>query len=404
MSAAANLARARAVAEVAPGLEAEIALAAEALERSLGSADLPEFYRVFRATRLPFLCGEYQGDAGRLFPACFEVVHRLGSISPAVALAVENHYYVTSAIATFPTHGDAGLDSKREDLLRTVVQRRLLVANTNSKVHTPRVGEIGTQARREGSGYRINGTAVYTSLSSEADLLVLMTELEGAGSAVFAIAPMQGDPALEIGDYLFPAAMIDSDTRRIAFHNLLLPESALIATAEGGLARYLFPFEMAWHQVLIPALYLGAAARAIEEARAFLTATRGRDGMPLASLDGMIVDIGRLALEYRAAVGAVEKAGEALAGVALLPRDADLLDRAVALAGVAKYAGTRAAESIVTAARRIVGARAFAGGCALERLSQEVMFASLGPEVSAVLERRAGKRALEARSFLDVAR
>jgi alkylation response protein AidB-like acyl-CoA dehydrogenase len=388
----------------APGLNAELAAAAEALEQSLAAGSLSHFYKVFRSTSLPFLCGEYKDDAGRLFPACFDVVHRLGSISPAAGLAVENHYYVTSAIATFPTHGDALLERKRAAILDAVVEGRLLVANTNSKVHTPRIGEIGTKARREGSGFQVSGTAVYTSLASEADLLVLMTELEGSGFAVFAIEPMQGNPAIEIGPYLFPAAMIDSDTRRITFHNLELPESALIATAEQGLARYLFPFEMAWHQVLIPALYLGAAAGAIEEARAFLTTARGRDGNPLAALDGMVTDMGRLAIEYRAAMCAVEKAGEALAGVRQLPRDAEQVDRALGLAGVAKYVGTRSAESIVTAARRIVGARAFGGGCALERISQEVMFASLGPEVSAVLERRAGKQALEAHSFLDVAR
>ena len=382
---------------------AEISIAAEALERALAAGDLKEFYRVFRATRLPFLCGEYKDDAGRLFAACFAIVHRLGSVSPGVALAVENHYYVTSAIATFPTHGDTGLDRRREAVLGSIVNRRLLVANTNSKVHAPRVGEIGTKARREGHGFYVNGTAVYTSLASEADLLVLMTELEGAGLAVFSIVPMQGNPGLEIGPYLFPTAMIDSDTRRIAFHDLLLPESALIATAHEGLAPYLFGFEMAWHQVLIPALYLGAAARAIEEVRIFLTSTQGRDGKPLATLDGMIVDTGRLVLDYRAAMLTVEKAGEALAGVTRLPRDAGLLDRAIRLAGAAKYAGTRTAEAIVTLARRIVGARSFAGTCPLERLSQEVMFGALGPEVSAVLERRAGKEALEAHSFLEAA-
>jgi alkylation response protein AidB-like acyl-CoA dehydrogenase len=382
-------------------MRVEIGIVADALKHALNTKDLSHFYGVFRSTRLPFLCGECKNDAVQLFRACFEIVHRLGAISPAVALAVENHYYVSSAIATFPTEGDDALQEKREEVLERIVNGRLLVANTNSKVHTPRIGEIGTHARRKGSYFCINGTAVYTSLATEADMLVLLTELEGSEFAVFAITPMQGNPAIEIGPYLFPAAMIDSDTRRITFNSLLVPESTLIATAKEGLARYLFPFEMAWHQVLIPALYLGAAAAAIDEVREFLTTTRGRDEKRLAELDGMVVDVGRLVLQYRAAVSSVERAGQALGDVQRLPRDAAMVDRSVRLAGAAKYVGTRTAEAIVGGARRIVGARVFAGGCALERLSQEVMFGALGPEVSAVLERRAGKEALEAQSFLD---
>lgn len=387
-----------------PGYGAEIALVAAALDEALARNDLSHFYRAFRATRLPFLCGELQDDAARLFPACFEVVHRLGAISPAVALAVENHYYVTSAIATFPTAADPQLHRRRGELLAAIVERRLLVANTNSKVHGATIGAIGTSARRDGDGFVLTGMAAYTSLATEADLLVLMTELEGAGPAVFAIEPMQGNPGIAIGPYLFPDAMLDSDTRRITFEDVRLPANALIAGGHDELAMLLFPFEMVWHQLLIPALYLGAAARAIEETRAFLAATKGRDGRPLAELDGMIVDVGRMSLEYRAARLGVEKAGDAIAGVRRLPHDAPLVERASLLASAAKYAGTRAAESIVTAARRIVGARTFAGGAVLERLSQEVVFASLGPEVSAVIERRYGRQALEAGSFLDIAR
>jgi alkylation response protein AidB-like acyl-CoA dehydrogenase len=72
------------------------------------------------------------------------------------------------------------------------------------------------------------------------------------------------------------------------------------------------------------------------------------------------------------------------------------------MASAAKYVGTRCAEEVVTATRRIIGARAFVGGHCLERVSQEVMFASLGPEVGAVIERRYGKRVLDERSFLDL--
>nr|WP_249812121.1 acyl-CoA dehydrogenase family protein [Bradyrhizobium sp. 188] len=377
----------------------EIAVVAEALEEAIKASDRSIFYRAFRASRLPFICHEYYDRPVELFAACFDIVHRLGGVSPAVALAVENHFYVTSAIATFPAAADPALERRRRRLIETIATERLLVANTNSKVHSVNIGEIGTLATRDGASLRVNGEAAYTSLASEADLLILLTELKGEGAVFIEIPTQSENPSVEIGPYLFPNAMLDSDTRRITFHDVRLPADALIAATQSRVTNSLVPFEMTWHQLLIPALYLGAALRAIEEVRSFLVATKGRDGQSLASLDGMVVDVGRLALEYQSARCLVHKAADALADVQEIPRDEVQVERAVHLAGAAKYTGTRAAESIVTAARRVVGARSFVGNSVLERLSNEVMFASLGPEVSAVLERRYGKLVLENKFF-----
>lgn len=369
----------------------QLDMVAAALEAALAAGDLGIFYRAFRATRLPFLCGDHRDDAGALYPACFAVVHRLGGISPAVALAVENHYYVTSAIATFPASSDLPLETFRQRLLAAVVEDRLLVANTNSKVHGGRIGALGTVAVRDGDGFRIDGEAAYASLATEADMLVLLTELSGEGFAIFVVPDLRDTPAVEIGDYLFPEAMRDSDTRRIRFRDLRLPRGALASLAATPTAGRLVPFEMAWHQALIAALYLGCAARAIDEARRFLRATTGRDGRPLAELDGMIVEMGRLAIDYAVARTAAEACVEGLRSVRTLPGDEASLQRASRQASAAKYTACRTAEAIVSSARRIVGARVFAGGNTLERLSKEVIFGSLGPEVGAVIERRFGE-------------
>ncbi len=371
-----------------------------ALQSALTSNDFTEFYRLFRSSDLPFMPAVYQNDAAGLFRLCFELLHVLGGVSPATALAIENHFYVTSAIATFPIINDTAMDRRRSALVDAICDRRMLVANTNSKVHSGKLGDIGTHACREENGFRINGKAAYTSLATQGDLLVFLTEIRDEGYAFFAIPDMQGNPAVEIGPYLFPSAMRDSDTRQIVFHDLVLPHESLLAGGKNQDVSLLVSFEMAWHQLLIPALYLGAAARAIEEVRKFLYATQGRDNRPLAELDGMIIDVGRLAIDYRGACSIVWQAGDALGEVKSLPRDAHLLEKAVDLAGTAKYIGTKCSEAVVTAARRIVGARSFASGHPLERLSQEVMFATLGPEVSAVIERRAGRQVLQQRPFV----
>ena len=275
-----------------------LARIAAALEAAVVRRDLTPFWQVFRASGLPFIGGDHDGDPIGLFQRCFAILHRLGSISPAAALAAENHYYVSSAIATFPDAGSPALETKRRALVDTMFRSRRLVANTNSQIHGAKLGELGTRARRDGARFRVTGTAAYTSLATEGDLLVFITEIEGEGPAVFVVSPMQRNPAIEIGPYLFPSAMIDSDTRKLSFRDLVLePDSLLLGGGDRALASALFGFEMAWHQILIPALYLGAAARALEEVRRFARTTRDRDDRPLAELEGIVVEVGRLGID-----------------------------------------------------------------------------------------------------------
>ncbi|GAA2798155.1 acyl-CoA dehydrogenase family protein [Saccharopolyspora taberi] len=369
------------------------------LAEALPHGDLSAFYRTFRETDLPLLPVTFRDDPRTLFRLVFETLQRLGALSPATALAVENHFYVSSAIATFPAGDDVLLEQRRHAVLDKLGARRALVANTNSKIQGNKLGQIGTVARRKADRFVVTGRASYTSLATEGDVLVFLTRIEDEGHAIFVIDPMQGNPAVEIGPYLFPSAMQDSDTRQITFHDLELTEDDLLLSPANPQAGLLIEHEMAWHQLLIPALYLGAAAGALEAVRTFLRGTTGRDGKPLAELDGMVVDVGRLALDHRSACFTVLQAGETLATVRRLPDDEEALRRAANDARAAKYVGTRCAEEIVTAARRIVGARSYAGGHVLERLSQEVAFGPLGPEVSAAIERRYGEAALGDESF-----
>lgn len=385
---------------LAPAYQDQLALLADALPTALADGDLRDFFRLFRSTDLPFVAPAHVGQTRPLFRLCFEILHRLGAISPATALAIENHYFVTSAIATAPA-ADDDASGARDELLAAIAGRRLLVANTNSRVHTSKLGTIGTTAQRRGNGFRVNGRAAYLSLASEAAILVFITKIADEGPAIFAIEPLQDNPSIEIGPLLFPAAMIDSDTRSVTFHDLDLPPEALLVGPTDEHASAFIAFEMTWHQLLLPALYLGAAAGAIEEIRRFVGATQGSDGRLLADKDGTIVDVGRLAIEYRSACATLLQAGERLATVQRYPDDLDALESAVDDAGVAKYVATRCAEQIVAAARRFVGPRAFTGGQLLERLSQEVMFGPLGPEVSSAIERRHGARALNGGSFLE---
>jgi alkylation response protein AidB-like acyl-CoA dehydrogenase len=370
-----------------------------ALESGLAGNDLTEFYDVLRASELPFIAVAHNGDSCGLARACRDIVHRLGGLSPAVTLAFENHLFVTAALATF-TVQDKGLNARARAILKRVGKERLFVANTSSRIHASKLNAIGALAQREGGGFRITGSAAYTSLATQSDLLLFMTRLEDGAPALF-IAPLRDQAEIVIGPFLFPRAMIDSDTRRIEFRDLFLPKKSLLQGGRGKDMVLLNQFELTWHMTMVSALYLGAAARAIEEVRRFLRSVSTPEGRPLAELDGMIVDAGRLALRYRTARAVLDRAVESLGR---LTQEGGVLDpervtQAFELATAAKYVGTNYAEEIITQARKIIGARSFTGGHPLERLSMESPFGPLGPEPNAFIERLHGRAVLGEKSF-----
>ena len=364
------------------------------LEEGLARDDLAPFWKFFRSTDLPFLCGPLASKPRELFNRCCEVVHRVGAYSPAAAFAIENHYFVCASVATYPATGDPRLEQTRNAMLGIIVGGRLLVANSASVTHGKKLGQLGTTVVREGTKFRLNGRTSFVSLASQADVLVLGAVIENEGQALFGV-PMKITPGIEIGPFLFPSAMLDSDTRQVIFNDVLLGPESLISTPATQTIQTLKDFELLWHQTLSAAVYLGAASGALDEARRFLLGTQGVDGRPLAELDGMITDMGRLYLDYYAACSVVTEAGNAVAQVRSLPEDEARLADAFRLARTCKYVGTRSAEALVTAARRIVGTRTFTGGHRLERLSKEVMFGSLSLEVGAAVERRVGREALQ---------
>jgi alkylation response protein AidB-like acyl-CoA dehydrogenase len=365
-----------------------------ALEEALVKQDFAPFWKLFRTTDLPFLCGPLASNPRELFGRCCEVVHRLGSISPATAFAIENHYFVCASVATYPATGNSNLERTRSTMLDFIVGGRLLLANTASRTHGKKLNQSGTRVVREGTKFRVTGHTAFVSLANQADVLILGCEIEGEGSALFAV-PMKATSGLEIGPFLFPDAMLDSETRKVIFNDVLLEPEYLVSSPSTQAIQTLTDFELLWHQTLSAAVYLGAGAGALDEARRFLLSTQGADGRPLGELDGMVTDMGRLSLQYHAACTVVTEAGNSLAQVRNLPEDEGFLVDSFRLARAAKYVGTRCAEDLVTAARRIVGTRSFTGGHRLERLSKEVVFGSLSLEVGAQVERRFGRDALK---------
>src|SRR5262245_22044592 len=73
----------------AQALDAELTRVVTALEEGVARRDLSAFYRTLRDTHLPSIVEFYTRDPRGLSRACFDVLHRIGTISPAAGLAIE---------------------------------------------------------------------------------------------------------------------------------------------------------------------------------------------------------------------------------------------------------------------------------------------------------------------------
>lgn len=379
-------------------VDEELARVVTALEEGVANRNLSGFYQTLRATHLPSIVEFYTEDPRGLARACFNILHSIGSISPAAGVAIENHYYVLATLTTLPIRNNPELAARRQSLVQRVIQERLLLANTSFRVHEDKVAAYGSRARLDGDGYRVSGTGAFMSLASEGDLLFFIAAIDGTEPAYF-LTPLRNNPGIEVGPLLFPEAMVDSDTRRIALHDHYLSADDLLMKGKNEETSKLSSLQFAWHQTLIPAPFLGAAARAIEEVRKFLRAVKAPNGQPLAELDGMLTDVGRMAIRYRSACCVVHQAGEQLEALIRrnpkLPEIADAVD----LACAAKRSAALAVEEIVAEARRIIGPRVFTGGHPLERISTEVAFSPLVGEPLAVIDRRFGRLVLSENDF-----
>ena len=367
----------------------------ECLEACLATDESEPFFLALRDTDLPFLPCHYGTDGSLLHRRCFEVLHSLGGVSPAATVGVVMHLYMLAAVATFPIpDAHEALMARRRLFLEHVGTARLLIANsgfdaTGGAAASPR---SDTRARPRPDGFEINGRKAFLSLATRADLIIFTADLEGEGQAAF-LSALKGVPTIEIGPPTFGTGMREADTRSITFHQTWLPAESLIAS--GADASRMHAFQRAWFESLIPAVYLGAAARAIEEVRQFARTMRGPAGSLRAEQDALCVEVGRCVLRHRAACALAQHAGEALGALAgARAPGSGPWQEAIGLTTAAKYVGAETAETIVGRCRRLVGTRSLVAGTVLERLSREVMFGALHPQKALSVERTAGRDAL----------
>jgi alkylation response protein AidB-like acyl-CoA dehydrogenase len=374
-----------------PIIENQVNTVVDVLKSCLETGTIDPFFTALRRSDLlhiPLTCRDLC-TAHRL---CADVLRDIGRHCVGAAYALENHYFVLGAAVTYQSLCP---NDDLQRFLNRVLESRLLVANTRTAVHTDITFSEGARATADGDSYAISGRAAFVSIATFADVLWLQVELD-ARPAVF-IASLGDQESISVGELSFPNVMLESDTHSLQFNATKLRAEQRISVPyedlwpQGKLATAL----EVWHDSLIAAQFLGAAAGALEEVTAFTQQMKTWGGKPFAQLDNVLSELGRLGMSYAAAAAMIDRVSASLDAQPQPLDDGEWLTRAIYAAKAANWFVTTAAEDIVTRCRRIVGTRAFRGPDRLERLSTEAMIGPLVPRGNPVLEVEYGRHVLE---------
>jgi alkylation response protein AidB-like acyl-CoA dehydrogenase len=245
-----------------------------------------------------------------------------------------------------------------------VVERGKLLnsAATEPGMGSPsRGGHPLTTARRVGGGWELDGRKTFTTMAPALDLFLVLAALEDGGRGSFLVE--RGAPGLRVEETWDTLGMRATGSHDLVLERVRLPEEARIPPPSHppgpGSGR-------AWTALTIAAAYLGVARAARDFA-----ATYARErvptglGMPIAELDHVRADLGRMELAIRVARAALH--GVAAEWDARPEGRAELAPDLAA----AKHLATNCAVDVTDLAMRLVGGAALSRRLPLERLFRD---------------------------------
>lgn len=361
---------------------------AQRIAQAVVNAEQPNKLRVFydglRASSIPFIATRGKTTPSDAYRASFDALLALGRASVPLAVGFTMHQYMFSALALVPTT-DASLAATLDRIIESLrTQKALLaVSSFGGNISLPDVRF--TIARRGAGSYAFTGERSFQSMASEADYVTVAAPVDGGELASF-IVPMKR-AGVTVGAPVFApgAAMALTDTRKVTFDTYIATEDELVTT-DPTQAHRLGVYSTAWFEGLIGAAYLGGAFAALEEVRKFARSAKAPDGGALSSLDGVVVEAGRLHILLRTALALARDCANAIDRAS----EQDDFMSAMLAAVLVKHVCTRNAEAIAAGARRLLGTRAMRPDSVVADLTGQMVFGPMHPWLDAEIERHFG--------------
>jgi acyl-CoA dehydrogenase len=221
------------------------------------------------------------------------------------------------------------------------------------------VAALGTTAKREGDGYRLEGEKVLISGAPSATMLVVSARTGVTERPISAFIVLPSALGVEIRTV---PNLGEHELGTVRLDGVWVPESARLGAEGDGLSLTLGALEIM--RPTVGAAACGMAARALDETRA-LVRERRRRGLPLIEHESVQMKLAELATELEAARLLVYRA-------AWLREHTPGDQRLDASSAMAKLFATEAAGRIVDAAVQLHGGLGVVRGAVVERLYREV--------------------------------
>lgn len=383
-----------------PAMRDEIAaeldsLLDSALSEGSVEAQSRHFFGGLRQTRLAQLPLERLG-VEQVHKQCFDALMHLSRRSIPLGIGVAMHLYMLAAVATYPFEGS--LARQRDLFLRWVARSRALVANSGSdrQGRANNVGKTSTIARPlGGKQYSVSGDKTFMTLAGIADVAVLTVNIERTGAPPqygFFLANLMSSGALRFGDGLFDGDMTLCSTRSVEMQEFPTRRGHLVCADEKTIMK-MHAYQRCWFQTLVPAVFLGAARECLSQAAASARRVPVGGEQFLVDLDGFLLEMGRLDLMWRAAMGLCDQARHSIGKFFDDPK-AGYLSESYFDTVLSKYHGLKAAEEIIARTRQLAGTRGLGKDSYFQKAIIQVGYGASFPVVPALFEREAGRQLL----------
>jgi alkylation response protein AidB-like acyl-CoA dehydrogenase len=211
------------------------------------------------------LVPEQYGGAGVGAAAYVAAMEEIGKADQSVAATWNAHL----TIASMPLLYFGTEEQKRRWLVPLARGERLGAFGLTEPAAGSDARGIATTARRDGDGWVINGTKMFTSnagteISLGVTILAVSGERPGGGKEYSAFMVPRGTPGFRLGRNLAKIGWDATDTRELVFEDCRVPGDHLIGAPGVGLRQFMQA--LAIGRISVAALSLGLAQACLEVA------------------------------------------------------------------------------------------------------------------------------------------
>lgn len=348
-----------------------LACALESLDASQRPARLASG---IRECSLPFLPAIAALTDGSLVAATFDAQFTLGTVEFATALGLARH--AAASIALTRASDDDPFAEARAAFARRLAERRQLLVDAID----PRDGIV--PCVHEHGLTRAVGSRPLVPFAELGDVLLVSAQHPTHGIAVLPLE-LRRNPRVAFGPSIALDPLRSTHLRTLLIRGQPVDDGDWLFALDGIHARRFLELKRALCDTFTAATLLGAAQRALEEARAVL----------LRAVDRNVAEMnfGRLIVRERSAALAAFQARDRIVAV-LAPRSNGFeIDRASIAAASAREEVGRMLGEVALGALRLVGHSAFATSPALIRIVQSLALISLDEVPGDSIDRAAGR-------------